>query len=343
MIRYWLQQCVDNHIECGRGLDNVKPTRLLDLAAPLGDQDIRLVLTEDIGEQPYATLSYRWGTVSGVNLMKSNYETFRTRIVLGTLPRSVQEAVRVCRGLSVRYLWVDALCIIQESGADLAREIAQMGSIYAGSLVTVAAANSTHHESGFIRERYPLRREDCIISGTDQEIIFSHELQYDNLNKHLMTLQKSKLNERGWVYQERMLSPRTVHFTAEEVIWECRELCQCYQCAGTSSARVGSSSSHVKNAFIHLHGLSNPATRDEKFPTVWSSILSAYTSTMLSNADDRLSALAGIAQFAIEKLDYNASYGLWLHGFLENLLWWVKPRQTADLASEVEALDHVPS
>jgi hypothetical protein len=152
MINAWLHRCVNQHEHCRRSLDDIRPARLLDLEASLSDQDIRLVLIDDVGKQPYATLSHRWGDKACVKLEKERLEGFRSRILLELLPQTVREAVKVCRSLLVRYLW-DALCIIQDEADDLAREIARMGSIYAGSLLTVAAEDSTDCESGCFRQR----------------------------------------------------------------------------------------------------------------------------------------------------------------------------------------------
>jgi hypothetical protein len=80
MFNFWLKQCVNDHETCSKSLDNKGPTRLLDLMAPSNDQDLRLVIVEDVGKQPYAALSYNWGENAELKLSTENYNDFRSRI-----------------------------------------------------------------------------------------------------------------------------------------------------------------------------------------------------------------------------------------------------------------------
>ena len=99
------------------------------------------MLGSEVGDQHYATLSYSWGRNQTITLGKDTYDTFRSSIDQTTLPKTIQEAIYIARGLDIRYLWVDALCVIQGDEEDFAQEISCMGSFYAGSLDTIAAAD----------------------------------------------------------------------------------------------------------------------------------------------------------------------------------------------------------
>ncbi|PVH93016.1 HET-domain-containing protein, partial [Periconia macrospinosa] len=341
-MKLWLQHCITNHESCRRSLDDVGPTRLLDLNAFSSDQDIRLVHVENIGKQAYATLSYSWGESVCVKLKTNTHKAFSSRIVLKSLPRTVQDAVKVCRHLSIQYLWVDALCIIQEDGEDFAREISNMGSIYAGSLVTVAAGDSTDCESGLFRRRSPLYQEECVLIHGDEAITFCRERRPAQPFTHHPEICVCKLSKRGWVYQERMMSPRTIYFTRNEVVWECRERACCHNCTLEVPQTTPSNDGlDLKKTFITLHQDLRSHRPEVDILKIWCDILGGYTHVLFSNADDRLSALAGISQLVYKKYQYQASYGIWMETILDGLLWYVKCNGPG--WGNAEVLDLAPS
>ena len=118
-MKGWLDRCLQNDKSCATDTGQFRPTRLLDLAADLGGKDIRLIdsephLPKSRGRQNhYVTLSYCWGP-PGLNARttKENIEERRRRISIDNLPGTVRDAVQATRKLGIRYLWVDALCIV---------------------------------------------------------------------------------------------------------------------------------------------------------------------------------------------------------------------------------------
>lgn len=141
LIQKWLDSCTSTHKKCGMSISAMKPTRLLDVEA-VGTEDIRMVPGESTKNEPYATLSYCWGPIKPIMLERQNYEEFTSRIMRNRLPKTMQDAITVCRKLSIRYLWIDALCIIQGSDGDFETEAPRMEPVYTGSLFTIAAADS---------------------------------------------------------------------------------------------------------------------------------------------------------------------------------------------------------
>ena len=295
------------------------PSRLLDLDADLDSGDICLVLTSDIGTQNYATLSYSWGNRASVLLTKDTLEAFQARIVTETLPKTIQHAIKVCRGLQVKYLWVDALCIIQGNSKDFASEVSQMGSIYAKSLLTIVASNAVDCSLGCFEERQPLQVEDCQILDDGENTVFFAGTDHDNSYHYL---RDRHLDTRAWVYQERMMSPRTVHFCGSEIVWECRERLTCQRCAVSPqpSRGVPNDGDH-KPLFTRISQMRPEDLEQAKFEDIWYEMLSVYTKALLSNEDDRLSALAGMVQLLNRHTKHENSFGLWLPFFLDQLLW----------------------
>ncbi|KAH7070493.1 heterokaryon incompatibility protein-domain-containing protein [Paraphoma chrysanthemicola] len=324
VLRTWLRQCVDQHETCRRSLSKKMPTRLLDLQAFSDSTDIRLIHSAYTRANDYATLSYRWGGTNSFVLNIKNRARFEWRISVRDLPRTVREAIEVCRKLSVRYLWIDALCILQDSNEDLAKEIANMGSIYAGSLFTVAATHSIDSESGCFRARHPLKRQICVLPGSDG-IQWVIEPLRTQCRQHAHGTKTTLLSKRGWVFQEQILSPRTIHFTSNDIVWECREKLFCQMCVdgrldGYSDANI--TMHEGKRVVIDWDEGLEKIEQMSRLRTAWSEIVYRYTRTELTDTDDKLSALAGIAELISDKLGYVASWGLWLDFFVDELQWY---------------------
>ena len=101
----------------------------------------------------YDILSGRWGSDPTIKLLCSNLHTFRQEQPIADLPKTFREAVVVARHFKIRYLWIDSLCIVQDSDEDWLRESAKMHEVYAHSACTISAAASTGPEGGLFRSR----------------------------------------------------------------------------------------------------------------------------------------------------------------------------------------------
>ena len=120
------------------------------------------------------------------------------------------------------------------------------------------------------------------------------------------------------------MSPRTIHFTSNEIIFECREQIVCHGCAQSglsTKADPATAWYEGKSAFSTLHQDWDEKEQLLRFRVVWDQVVHDYSHAKLTNIDDRLSALAGIAQLAEIKFQYHASYGLWLEFFIDELQW----------------------
>ena len=137
---------------------------------------------------------------------------FRGRIE--DLPRTFKDAILVARRLSVRYLWIDRLCILQDSKMDWERESLAMRHVYANSLCNIAASASTNPEGGLFRSRDPehIRPGFVRAAFATSEYKFYHIVDKNYSDRQVFA---GPLQRRGWVFQERILAPRTVHFTED--------------------------------------------------------------------------------------------------------------------------------
>jgi hypothetical protein len=205
----WIRNCLETHPACRSESAARKPSRLLQVQQL--DEMVRLRLQdaeELVDDTVYATLSHCWGGALPLRLSMDNYGSFKRMITFADLPRTFQEAVSVTISLGISYIWIDALCIIQDSKEDWAHEAALMDGVYANALVNLAAAASGNSSGGLFRFREPHSITPCSITFKDgnQALVYSSQTGLDLLN--------SPLNSRGWVSQERILATRQLSFTA---------------------------------------------------------------------------------------------------------------------------------
>lgn len=76
------------------------------------------------------TVSHCWGSAKFPKLSMGNLETMKDRIAVCSLPNTFKHAIQITRQLGMKCLWIDALCIVQDSNEDWQREAATMGIVY---------------------------------------------------------------------------------------------------------------------------------------------------------------------------------------------------------------------
>ena len=227
---HWMDNCVKSHQKCNQDAETNKlPARVLDLGIP-GSSKVSLhITTGDSPKAPYVTLSHCWGKIPILRLQQENLETFKTSISCEALSKTFLDAIEVVRFLGLRFLWIDSLCIIQDSPEDWAMQSAVMGEIYRNSVCTIAATAAIDGRFGCFFARNSRLTEPCkvVVStlgihgdlssiSNDLCVIVPQYLWQNDVDK-------APLNKRAWVLQERILSPRTIHFGRNQLLWECRE------------------------------------------------------------------------------------------------------------------------
>jgi len=147
----WIRDCQKNHESCCLASPTSRPKRLLDLIPPNRDISLRLIETELARNYQYAALSYVWGGPQRMATTTHNIEARSICIEEANLPRTIEDAIRISRKLGIRYLWIDAFCIIQDSENDKKEQLNIMGDIYHGAYITIAAINAHTAEDGFLK------------------------------------------------------------------------------------------------------------------------------------------------------------------------------------------------
>jgi heterokaryon incompatibility protein (HET) len=215
LLRYWLQLC-DTHHDHGRSRSQQEhnlrmPTRLI----YMGRSELRLE-TSHSSSVRYAALSHRWGDGPPFCTLDSNLDELCREIPFELLPRNFQDAIRVTRSLGLSYLWIDSLCIIQKNEEDWNREAARMGDVFSNAYCTIAASSATSSVQGFLSRPHQLPLFATLPGPGSARFHVSECLE--DFHRDVET---APLNTRGWVFQERALSRRTLHFTSNQVYWEC--------------------------------------------------------------------------------------------------------------------------
>jgi len=230
-IRFRMNYCISQHRNCSSepGLLPVSPKRLVDIGNP-ENTSIRLVSEPE--RCKYFTLSYCWGVGNPLRTTKANLPSMEGNIPWDSLSKSFRDAVRVTRALGSRYLWIDSLCILQDDDEDWRTESAKMGDIYGASELTIVATRAASCDEGFLQPR----REgvcvlSCMIHGEHLEVWARTPNRHGGyLSTVPHTFSDCPIFKRGWCFQERLLSRRTLHFAHQEVFFQCRteDWCECH-------------------------------------------------------------------------------------------------------------------
>jgi len=314
LIRTWLDSCKHSDTShctgsetlwCGKGL------RLIDVQ--LG------CLTHVTERHEYLALSYPWGdtargslcaTVSNIDALcqTGSLGIAVVKEHLGKTPsRTVLDAMHLARGLGFRYLWADALCILQDDADERRRLIHGMGGIYGTATCTIICAAGTNADSGLrgvwntARQRLPYD-EPVKLSGPLVEH-FSVKISRPSLDSEV---RRSHWNTRGWTYQEMCLSSRSLYFTAGEVFFSC------FFCHNREGYELRDASPHKLQIMaktspvwevtpldetegprkVHFHSL--PSDLDHINFAVYMTVVQDYTKRELTLSSDVINAFQGI-------------------------------------------------
>jgi hypothetical protein len=223
LLRAWLRWCDKSH-DCNKHDAESKPalpTRLLYVGDPNSDV-LRLYCPKKHDRVKYIALSHCWGEPTPKikpefcttdNNIKARLKEFS----FSELPKTFQDAVQVTRELDVQYLWIDSLCIIQGNKNDWEHEAKCMEDVFASAYCTIAATSAVDSNAGFL-DRNVSSEYVCVQDTLGQRFYVCTDIGDFNND-----VEKARLNTRTWVMQERVLSGRTIHFSANQTYFECGE------------------------------------------------------------------------------------------------------------------------
>ncbi|KAF8963356.1 heterokaryon incompatibility protein-domain-containing protein [Flammula alnicola] len=209
----WIHDCIKHHRLCGpRSPNPLLPTRVIDVGTS-SSSVIKLLDTKGKFRGPYTLLSYSWGPPPhDYQTTLSNHSSYQTAIIFpkGKVPKTIVDAIELTRMLGIQYLWVDALCIIQDDAADWATESARMADYYGNGYLTITAAASKDAYMGCFLPRAPqssARFHYITNSGIGGELtVFALPPEKENIQANYVVFEAEPITGRGWTLQERVLT-----------------------------------------------------------------------------------------------------------------------------------------
>jgi hypothetical protein len=342
--RGWINTCLQEHTACRDFQANTvdqteRPTRVLEIVS---EQLVRLKCDMATSEYNYLALSHMWGKNQKyqIRLVQSKLQDFQANIPWDQLSDIYREAIRITRELGYRYLWIDSLCIIQDSSDDWDYESRRMSIVYGNCVCNIAYL---FPPGGAPRPRDdPRTWNPCIIQlattsqcgayvrhPSDQWRLAIPEEKQDWL------IQRDwPLFSRAWTFQEYLLAPRTLLYGHKNLMFQCSKLFY-DELLGPVAEGIHTSTKGrdmcktryfpaVQSVPDSLSSL--PSLR---FLLAWTSLLDEYRARNLTFTSDRVVAFAGIAAsyHTLSSLTYLA--GLWWEYVPLSLLWFVEPKLPA--------------
>ncbi|KAK4196668.1 putative HET domain-containing protein [Triangularia verruculosa] len=339
-VRTWQKTCKESHGDhCSNRLvgDPIKnasfkfktPFRLVD------------IIDERIEENPedtceYVALSYTWGDVSPES-KKMQKPTLKDNIrgrtdpqglapVLGsdTLPAVYRDTIQLAKRLGYRYIWVDAWCNVQDDDLGLQRQIANMGYIFQNADLTIGAATGRAKDSSLFANPRSLAQPFLIyttIDGEKHPVIISRQLEEV----------PSILDTRIWVFQEKLLSRRTVEFGPAYTTWKCTQetatslpVSQSLPAAEGDPLEIDTSTQKLQVWLRALAGLNSGArvAFSPEFAAAWYSAVRNYTKRSWSIREDQIPALMGLATVIERHMGWRHRAGLWQEDMPYGLSWY---------------------
>ncbi|KAF9456170.1 heterokaryon incompatibility protein-domain-containing protein [Collybia nuda] len=331
LAREWLHHCLSHHELCKD--INATPVSTNKNTLPAYFVDVesdnpRLCRSKNIPIRPeYLTLSHRWGKSSILQLTTKNLASLLSEIPLSSLPKTFQDAILITRRLGYRYIWIDSLCIIQDSREHWEQESAIMGDVYGHSVCTIAALGATNGDSGCFKSRNPLCFQLCEFElGPGQVVYLMPPRKQGSSPEHTgYGPNVEPLHERAWVIQEWMLSPRTIHYGTFGLFWECAT-----ETANDRAPRKIAFTSRPSPKYAVHQACTLPRTGalDHTFLGfwhMWERVVSIYSPCSLTYNTDKLVAINGIVTLIESKAGLHNVAGLWKEYILPELLWTVQP------------------
>jgi hypothetical protein len=314
-IQFWMDNChtKDGHDKC-RPVPYA-PLRLL--AVGLDSSPLKLVGRDSTTDPTkYAALSYCWGKSLQLHTTKATLSKFTKQIPSELIPKTWNDAIQIARALRIPHIWIDALCIVQDDETEWQSEAEQMSEIYQGSLLTIAAVQSTNSSQGCFPshshglengELFFRTRPESLDSRSSLVRVYRNDIR-DRVGGG------TAIGSRGWTLQEQLLSPRLIFCMQPEIHWQCRAGYETQSGLSFHAAEM----LKCNNMLIPHHDLQ---TGNQQYRNAWRRIIEGYSHRKFTYSRDRIPAIAGITRYFSSVLNDVSILGLWRNSFAKDLAW----------------------
>ncbi|KAE9373785.1 HET-domain-containing protein, partial [Stipitochalara longipes BDJ] len=313
-----LKECFDHcsnyHKICMETATSILPSRVIDVG--LDGQEPFLFETNRANGS-YFTLSYCWGGMIPQRTTSLNVDQYKKIIPLDILPSTFRDAIVLTRRFGVRYLWIDALCIIQDSINDWEVESAQMATIYGQCRAMIAASRSTSSTSGIFHRRpkkhgFPLPSQVFKYFKPPELSVHAVFADLDLAEEQ----EASPLAKRAWTLQEAILPRAVMHFLDGSTVWKCLKM------------RVSESGQYETLALKLTNGVpalcqngAGSYILDADPGYGWLALVQEYTRRTLTFESDKLKAISGIANAYGRHGSNLYINGIWLDDLSRGIMW----------------------
>lgn len=210
--------------------------------------------------------------------------------------------------------------IVQDDFEDWFETAGAMARIYAEAYVVIGASASTDCTGGLHTKWERPSKEIIPGSRVFVQVLWAPPLFKLRDGTSFTAL---PLFTRGWIYQERVMAQRFVHFVANRIVWECPTR-QTFPDRASSSKKVHS---YPGYAYRYLNGQFDEYIIkgvEHGTPLGWHATFEAYSSLQLTFDKDRLPAVSALVRRELSTRRKNDEYvaGMWKATILEDLGWY---------------------
>ncbi|KAH7399198.1 heterokaryon incompatibility protein-domain-containing protein [Phaeosphaeria sp. MPI-PUGE-AT-0046c] len=313
LMKSWFDLCREKHKgPCQSGINPSESFSYMANSSYFGVIDVwNLQLTflphNDSDYEPYVALSYVWGK-------GERYRTLLNNVIRHKTHGAIQDAIALVPALGLRYLWVDSLCIVQDSSRSWKLNAFNMNLIYGNATLTICAADGQDSTEG-LRAMHRKKRNSA-----------QHTAEVGPGIRLMLTkppesaIRTSTWASRAWTFQERLLSPRALIFVDGRVYFQCRS-------TGMSEDVVADKEGAGWSLDLVHAPLQILRQVDKKPLWVYNKAVELYTRRSLTNKEDILAAFSGTCRMLEARMSGPIVFGLPTSHFDLALLW--QPEQPA--------------
>jgi hypothetical protein len=333
LAKHWLGECLRSHsLKCAMSKTQL-PTRVIDVGS-LGSTQLYLYVAQgEIGQ--WLTLSHCWGKRVPAQTLVSNLKTRCEGFSIFDLPQTFQDAVSITQRLGYRYLWIDSLCIIQDSPSDWQAESAKMSRIYANAVLNISADASRNSYQGIFKSANEKRPHQLLLPAYSARHGIRSDL-FAEVAEH-PDPDESLLQKRAWVLQETLLSRRRLRYTQWKLFWSCNTVYSaCHESdpdminspentfsieSRKKPSSIGSIPYKLLAPKIDLGWGAGVTQVDSLSMLWWYKLVDNYIQRSISFRKDRFPALVGVVEEFSKRTGYHYMTGLWQEDFRRGLVW----------------------
>ncbi|KAI0893396.1 heterokaryon incompatibility protein-domain-containing protein [Annulohypoxylon nitens] len=328
VAKAWLKTCREQHHTCLERDIAKLPTRIIDVGSGENPNILRIVHSNGAVGQ-YVILSHCWGGKVSHILNEETSEEYQLRLPFDDLPANFRDAITVTRQLGIRYLWIDSLCILQDSKPDWENESKKMGEYYRCSTLMISASASEKSTRGFLIHEQEDSNLKPVKLGVYPNSDDSHQVTVERLTHKREDLYflstEGPLASRGWTLQEELLSPRHLYYGRRQMYWKCLNGENSVE--GVPSREGFPQFDMTLMSSIFYQGL----LREVKQPpvigmgellSIYYKLVQMYSARKLTYDSDKLPAFSGLAQRIATALPGQYLAGLWSCEISSGLDWY---------------------